>query len=142
MIEFACPACHAALSVRDENAGLKGRCPKCGEKRLVPHTSAPRDRHQGGPALSTDSLGIDEERREPGQAGRREISALVVVLFVFRCVMWAACVFWVFVCIVDWHMRLPRAQSAVQEAALAAATCVWIISAYVVCRAIDSATRK
>ncbi len=36
MITFACPACQKKLSVKDELAGKKGKCPGCGQGVAVP----------------------------------------------------------------------------------------------------------
>ncbi|MCA9024070.1 MAG: suppressor of fused domain protein [Planctomycetaceae bacterium] len=45
-IEFDCPECGHQIRVRDENAGRKGKCPKCGKKIVVP--SADEETTEGG----------------------------------------------------------------------------------------------
>jgi hypothetical protein len=36
MINFCCPACQKKLSVKDELAGKKGKCPGCGQMATIP----------------------------------------------------------------------------------------------------------
>jgi hypothetical protein len=36
MITFACPTCQKKLSVKDELAGKKGKCPGCGQTMAIP----------------------------------------------------------------------------------------------------------
>ena len=36
MISFQCPACGKKLKVKDEFAGKKGKCPKCGNVINIP----------------------------------------------------------------------------------------------------------
>jgi serine/threonine protein kinase len=40
VITLDCPVCHCKLSVTDERAGKKGKCPRCGQRVLIP--GAPR----------------------------------------------------------------------------------------------------
>jgi hypothetical protein len=41
MISFACPTCQTKLSVKDELAGQKTRCPGCGQAAAIPAHSVP-----------------------------------------------------------------------------------------------------
>jgi len=71
------------------------------------------------------------------------ISGGAAVLIGVRAVLWLACIAWVGLCLVN-HIQVQaqhKDMSAIQQAALGVETCVWVISAYVVCRGIDSATR-
>ncbi len=40
MISFACPACNKRIKVRDDLAGMKGKCPSCGKPTTVPQNVA------------------------------------------------------------------------------------------------------
>jgi len=40
-IPFTCPACNASFRVKEEMAGRKGKCPKCGAGVVVPHSGPP-----------------------------------------------------------------------------------------------------
>jgi hypothetical protein len=68
MIQFKCASCGLALSVSDDKAGMKGKCPKCGQPMLIP-TSLP---HLIG---ETPTLAIPEGQPEQ----RHEVSALGVL---------------------------------------------------------------
>ena len=49
MISFECPSCHKKLSVKEELAGKKGKCPQCRNTIRVPGAAAPVSvRHAGG----------------------------------------------------------------------------------------------
>jgi hypothetical protein len=41
VITLDCPACHSRLSVADDRAGKKGKCPRCGQRLLVPASGMP-----------------------------------------------------------------------------------------------------
>ena len=41
MISFACPVCDAKFQVKDEFAGQRSKCPKCGQALTVPTQSIP-----------------------------------------------------------------------------------------------------
>ena len=40
MISFACPACNKRIKVKDDLAGMKGKCPSCGKPTTVPQNVA------------------------------------------------------------------------------------------------------
>ena len=42
MLEFACPACAMKLKVKDEQAGRRGKCPRCGAAATAPTPAAAR----------------------------------------------------------------------------------------------------
>jgi DNA-directed RNA polymerase subunit M/transcription elongation factor TFIIS len=39
-IQFKCPHCQAGLETRDDLAGQKGSCPKCGKSITVPKSDS------------------------------------------------------------------------------------------------------
>jgi hypothetical protein len=60
---------------------------------------------------------------------------------ILRAVIWIACVVTVLISGLIYLIGMEKAQSAIQEASLAANACAWMIAAYVIARAVDSATR-
>jgi predicted Zn finger-like uncharacterized protein len=52
MIRFACPSCQSAFSVADDKAGLKTKCPQCGQRVEVPN---PRNVTMAGGLLPPES---------------------------------------------------------------------------------------
>jgi hypothetical protein len=58
-----------------------------------------------------------------------------------RLVAWAVCVLWTGGACLFYLGSMSKAQSAIQEASLAANACFWVIVAYVIARAVDSVSR-
>lgn len=54
MIAFNCPGCGKSLSVKDECAGRKTKCPKCGAALVVPHPPAQATAPAVQPAAPTE----------------------------------------------------------------------------------------
>ena len=52
MISFACPACNKRIKVKDEFAGMKGKCPSCGKPTTVPQNVAAAFSEVGKPSPS------------------------------------------------------------------------------------------
>jgi hypothetical protein len=65
-----------------------------------------------------------------------------VALPILRGFLWLACVGWTVLCLLWYMMKGAGEDSAIRDAATAANACVGIIAGYVICRAIDSATRS
>jgi Zn finger protein HypA/HybF involved in hydrogenase expression len=56
MIRFACPVCHAVLSVDGNRAGRKAPCPKCGQRLQIP--SSPQKTVLGKPLPTQDEPAV------------------------------------------------------------------------------------
>jgi hypothetical protein len=58
-------------------------------------------------------------------------------------VFWGLCIAWIGLCVLTYFSATTEKEiNAIQQAGLAASTCVWMIAAYIVCRAIDSLSRE
>lgn len=53
-----------------------------------------------------------------------------------------SCVAWCLLVAAKHAFMLGRQDSAIQQAAIAADSCFWVIVAYVVCRAVDAALHR
>jgi hypothetical protein len=125
-IIFDCPECRASLEFGDAAAGNTVTCPGC--KTIVPVPQPEKD-------LSIVSLPTPfPPTRDVRRAWRFSLSVL-------RAIVWSSCVLFCGAVAVEYLRMLDKAQSAIQEASLAATACFWIILPYIVARAIDSATR-
>ena len=62
-ISVTCPQCNAALRVKNEMAGKRGKCPHCQGMLVVPEGKVPLERHAGLPspavALATAPVSLD-----------------------------------------------------------------------------------
>lgn len=74
VIRFKCPKCSKVLSAKDENAGEKGRCPKCKEIVVVPKAENSEAQinhnHLTKPtrgAILTQNANTHQENKQPGQ---------------------------------------------------------------------------
>jgi hypothetical protein len=59
-----------------------------------------------------------------------------------RAVMWVAFILWVVLVLYVWPTSHIHEDSAIRDAANSASACLGVLAGYVVCRAIDSATRR
>lgn len=66
VIRFKCPKCSKVLSVKDENAGKKGRCPKCKEIVVVPKAENSEAQPTRGVILTQDP-NTHQENKQSGQ---------------------------------------------------------------------------
>ncbi len=66
VIRFKCPKCGKVLSVKDENAWKKGRCPKCKEMFVVPKAENSEAQPTRGVVLTQDP-NTHQENKQPGQ---------------------------------------------------------------------------
>ena len=65
-IRFKCPKCGKILSVKDENAGKNGRCPKCKEMIVVPEAETSEAQPTRDVVLAQDT-NTHQESKQPGQ---------------------------------------------------------------------------
>jgi serine/threonine protein kinase len=78
-VSFACPKCGANVKARSEQAGLKGKCPRCGKAVLVPGaglTTRPEGSPLGGPAGSKKLLDTEDEKPFAGRRKKETTSLL------------------------------------------------------------------
>ena len=66
VIRFKCPKCSKVISVKDENAGKKGRCPRCKEIVVVPKAETSEAQPTRGVVLTQDP-NTHQENKQPGQ---------------------------------------------------------------------------
>ena len=72
MIAFLCSSCGAQLRVKDELAGVKGKCPRCGQPVEAPHDAgAPLIRPPSGAARATPP----PNETRPGSTPRTPMAA-------------------------------------------------------------------
>src|SRR5262245_24951114 len=64
MIALHCPTCHKKLSIKDELAGKKIKCPGCGNPIAVPQAAAATLASQ----VRTGSASLEKERTMPPRA--------------------------------------------------------------------------
>lgn len=66
VIRFKCPKCSKVISVKDENAGKKGRCPRCKEIVVVPKAEDSEAQPTRGVILTQEPK-THQENKQPGQ---------------------------------------------------------------------------
>jgi hypothetical protein len=124
-IECSCPECAYHYEIAEDLAGKTVLCPDC-QARFKPINPAAAS--QQIRSRKCDQSNTVKERP-------------IVVLPIIRAVVWSLCVAAVGLFGLLYITGLAQCNGAIQEASLAANACVWIITAYVVARAIDSAIR-
>lgn len=169
-IFLPCPNCEQEIKVRVESLGKKVRCPKCqAAVTVVPPVREPTEatepiqptfepepapnesprfdmplpsRHDPLDDSDSDVAVISEPAPLPAAMPVKVASSDKVGCgSAIRIITWVLCVAWSAFCVAHYVGTQSRATSAIQEAAMAADTAVWLIAGYVVCRAIDSLTR-
>lgn len=121
-IRGPCPLCGANLTLADSDAGTTVTCPHCSGSVAIP----PAPSRQNANAQPPD-VDIWKSARVAGRG--------------VRGVAWGICLAWTMLVTLGTWAALPRAQSAVQEASLAAMAAVSLIAGYVVARCIHELTR-
>ena len=61
MISFTCAKCQATLKVGDDKAGMKGKCPKCGQLLVVPAVAAVAAQPVAAPAAPQPQAAAPQE---------------------------------------------------------------------------------
>ena len=74
MIRFGCPSCEKTLKIKDEHAGRKVTCPRCGEKLTVPAGEPPPSQAELDAAeeVAEESVAEDEVAGEASVDGGPE----------------------------------------------------------------------
>ena len=65
-IRYTCQSCDSTLNIKDEKAGQKGKCPKCGESFTVPQPekSAKSEKKSSGKKKKTDKAAQEAEEKK------------------------------------------------------------------------------
>ena len=126
----ACPECGSPYTPPPGHAG-RVRCPTCQAVIGSDPASAP-----AAPAVFSAAFS-DEDDRPSRRARRPRPQQRAGVQF-----LWVSCVAWCLLVAAKHAFMLGRQDSAIQQAALAADSCFWVIVAYVVCRAVDAALHR
>jgi uncharacterized Zn finger protein (UPF0148 family) len=71
-ISFSCPACDRPLKVKDELAGRKVKCPKCGEGVVVPAEEEDEKAAVGPPPKKSRPQEHDEEEDRPRKKKKKK----------------------------------------------------------------------
>lgn len=159
-VSYGCPHCDSDLKSPVGDIGKPDRCPDCNREFLVPGAEEWAQHLAARQSAADQRMAEREARRQVRQLERervqrqREIDRHDAVqpappralhpgeTPVVAKVFWVLCILWVGFHVFGYLATSAQSNpNAIQQAALAASTCVWIISAYVVCRAVDQLSR-
>lgn len=142
-MRVACHQCQSVLKAPARLAGTSIKCPRCSATLLLPNAPQPHPSPLESATASDDLIrviGAIHDVRDAVEESNESGGGVVAV--VLRSVAWFCAIVWTFFVAFS-YMKDSQAATinAIQQAALAADSCFWILAPYIIARGFDSATR-